>query len=235
MCGIAGLFIKQGDERVSEDVLVRMISALRHRGPDESGIYIDPRLGMGNTRLSIIGVDGGTQPIENEDGTLRIVFNGEAFNYIELKDELIQKGHRFATRTDTEVVLHLYEEFGADCLAKINGQFAFAAIWDAARKELFFARDRGSIRPARSVCRRDRVSFRVESRPSSSSRKCPGNLTWSRSTRSLPFGPRSAQQPLSRISASFRRATSFGSPAPAKVTRSGPSPTATRTLAGQHP
>ena len=146
MCGIAGMFIKQGDEKVSEDVLVRMISALHHRGPDESGIYIGPRLGMGNTRLSIIGIDSGTQPIGNEDSTLWIVFNGEAFNYIELKDELIQKGHRFSTRTDTEVVLHLYEEFGADCLSKINGQFAFA-IWDAARKELFLARDRVGIRP----------------------------------------------------------------------------------------
>ena len=146
MCGIAGLFIKQGGEKVSEAVLMRMIAALRHRGPDESGIYIESRLGMGNARLSIIGIDGGTQPIENENGTLWIVFNGEAFNYIELKDELVQKGHRFSTNTDTEVVLHLYEEYGADCLTRINGQFALA-VWDAVRKELFLARDRVGIRP----------------------------------------------------------------------------------------
>lgn len=146
MCGIAGLFIKKGDERVAEDILNRMLSALRHRGPDESGMFISPRLGMGNTRLSIIGIDGGTQPIGNEDGTLWIVFNGEAFNYIELREALVRRGHRFSTRTDTEVVLHLYEEHGADCLAEINGQFAFA-IWDTRRRELFLARDRAGIRP----------------------------------------------------------------------------------------
>jgi asparagine synthase (glutamine-hydrolysing) len=146
MCGIAGVFVKQENGRVSEEILIRMLSTLHHRGPDESGIFISPRLGMGNARLSIIGIDGGNQPIKNEDGRLWIVFNGEAFNYIELKEELVQKGHRFSTRTDTEVVLHLYEEYGADCLSKINGQFAFA-VWDAARQKLFLARDRVGIRP----------------------------------------------------------------------------------------
>ena len=146
MCGIAGILALRDSTTIQEDTLVRMISALRHRGPDESGVYVSPRVGLANARLSIIGIDGGTQPIGNEDGTLWIVFNGEAFNYIELKAELVQKGHRFSTQTDTEVVLHLYEEFGPDCLNRINGQFAFA-IWDAARKELFLARDRVGIRP----------------------------------------------------------------------------------------
>jgi len=125
---------------------VRMLSVLRHRGPDQSGVLIDSGIGLGNVRLSIIGIDTGTQPIGNEDGTLWIVFNGEAFNYIELKEELVQKGHRFATQTDTEVVLHLYEEFGPEGLSRINGQFAIA-IWDTLHREIFLARDRVGIRP----------------------------------------------------------------------------------------
>jgi asparagine synthase (glutamine-hydrolysing) len=146
MCGIAGIFALRESASFQEDILVRMISALHHRGPDESGVFFSPRVGLASARLSIIGIDGGTQPIANEDESLWIVFNGEAFNYIELKEELLQRGHRFATRTDTEVVLHLYEEFGPDCLNKINGQFAFA-IWDSRRRELFLARDRVGIRP----------------------------------------------------------------------------------------
>ena len=123
-----------------------MISPLRHRGPDESGVYLDGDAALGHLRLSIIGIDGGTQPIGNETGDLWIVYNGEAYNYIELKEDLLEKGHRFVTRTDTEVLLHLYEEYGAACLEKINGQFAFA-IWDSRKKVLFLARDRVGIRP----------------------------------------------------------------------------------------
>jgi asparagine synthase (glutamine-hydrolysing) len=146
MCGIAGILALRESTSVQEDILVRMISALHHRGPDESGLFVSPQIGLASARLSIIGIDGGTQPIANEDESLWIVFNGEAFNYIELKEELVQKGHRFSTRTDTEVVLHLYEEFGPDGLNKINGQFAFA-IWDTRCRELFLARDRVGIRP----------------------------------------------------------------------------------------
>lgn len=146
MCGIAGMFVRDGSDTVDRDTLARMTAALRHRGPDQSGLYLSPRVGLGSTRLSIVGVDGGVQPIGNEDGTLWIVFNGEAFNYLELKEELRQRGHRFRTRTDTEVVLHLYEEFGPDALTRINGQFALA-VWDAVREELFLARDRVGIRP----------------------------------------------------------------------------------------
>jgi asparagine synthase (glutamine-hydrolysing) len=146
MCGIAGIFHKNDPVGVSEDLLLRMISAIRHRGPDESGIFVAPEIGLASARLSIIGIDGGTQPIGNEDGSLWIVFNGEAFNYIELKAELVQKGHRFTTQTDTEVLLHLFEEYGPACLNRINGQFALA-IWDSRRQELFLARDRVGIRP----------------------------------------------------------------------------------------
>jgi len=123
-----------------------MTGVLCHRGPDESGIYLDDRVGLGHARLSIIDLSSGVQPIHNEDESMWIVYNGEIFNYVELKQNLLQKGHRFYTTSDTEVLLHLYEEEGPGCLAKLNGQFALA-IWDAKKKELFLARDRVGIRP----------------------------------------------------------------------------------------
>lgn len=146
MCGIVGILNTNNSEPVSEDLLLRMISVIRHRGPDETGIYVDSEIGLGHARLSIIGLKGGGQPISNEEGSLWIIFNGEVFNYIELREELLQKGHVFSTRTDTEVIVHLYEELGSGCLEKINGQFAIA-IWDSLKKELFLARDRVGIRP----------------------------------------------------------------------------------------
>ena len=119
---------------------------LYHRGPDEFGLYRDGHVGMASARLSIIDLAGGQQPISNEDGSLWIVFNGEIFNYIELRTALEERGHHFATATDTEVILHLYEEYGPDCLAHLNGQFAIA-LWDVNRRRLFLARDRMGIRP----------------------------------------------------------------------------------------
>ena len=145
MCGIAGI-VNKGANNPDLGEIVSMISPLRYRGPDESGVYLDGDVALGHLRLSIIGIDGGTQPIGNESGELWIVYNGEAYNYIELKEDLLSKGHRFVTRTDTEVLLHLYEEYGAACLERINGQFAFA-IWDSRKRELFLARDRVGIRP----------------------------------------------------------------------------------------
>ena len=138
-----------------------MMSIIRHRGPDEAGIYLDDHIGLGHVRLSIIGIEGGGQPIANEDGSLWIIYNGEAFNYVELKPELLQKGHRFTTDTDTEVLLHLYEEYGPACLEKINGQFALA-IWDNRKKELFLARDRMGIRPLFYTCIGNRLLFASE-------------------------------------------------------------------------
>lgn len=143
MCGIAGIC---NPGRSPEDLITRMVGALNHRGPDESGIYIDDSMAMGHARLSIIGLSDGIQPIGNEDGSLWIVYNGEVFNFPELRSLLLKKGHVFKTTTDTEVLLHLYEEYGRDCLSLVNGQFAFA-IWDADKKELFMARDRVGIRP----------------------------------------------------------------------------------------
>lgn len=148
MCGIAG-YIDPGKsltEAEGESILNRMMTRIRHRGPDDCGLYLESGVGMGNVRLSIIDLSGGDQPLSNEDGSLWIVYNGEVFNYIELHEELIKKGHRFKTHSDTEVILHMYEEYGADALQYLNGQFAFA-IWDNKRKECFFARDRVGIRP----------------------------------------------------------------------------------------
>jgi len=123
-----------------------MLAMIRHRGPDQFGIYRDNQVGLGSARLSIIDLAGGQQPISNEDETVWIVFNGEIFNYIELRPGLEAKGHRFATASDTEVIIHLYEEYGPACLEHLNGQFAFA-IWDKRSGELMLARDRLGIRP----------------------------------------------------------------------------------------
>jgi asparagine synthase (glutamine-hydrolysing) len=146
LCGIAGIVAGPGKAPPDLERIVTMISPLRHRGPDESGVYLDRRAALGHLRLSIIGIDGGIQPIANETGELWIIYNGEAYNYLELREDLEKKGHRFTTRTDTEVLLHLYEEYGADSLSRINGQFALA-IWDSRKEELFLARDRVGIRP----------------------------------------------------------------------------------------
>jgi asparagine synthase (glutamine-hydrolysing) len=148
MCGIAGFISsrKSLSEEEGESILNRMITRIQHRGPDDCGLYLEPGMGMGNVRLSIIDLAGGDQPLTNEDGSLWIVYNGEVFNYIELHKELIKKGHRFKTHSDTEVILHLYEEYGAESLQYLNGQFAFT-IWDNRKKECFFARDRVGIRP----------------------------------------------------------------------------------------
>jgi len=146
MCGIAGIINLENREPVAERDLRQMLAMIRHRGPDEFGIYLDGPVGMGNARLSIIDLSTGQQPIPNADGTLWIVFNGEIFNYVELRPELEARGHRFRTTSDTEVLLHAYEEFGPECLSRLNGQFAFA-VWDTRDQSLFLARDRLGVRP----------------------------------------------------------------------------------------
>jgi len=128
------------------DLVKQMAYILRHRGPDEFGFYGDEQIGLGHSRLSIIDLSGGKQPMHNENKTIWVVFNGEVFNYIELREELIKKGHEFYTHSDTEVLVHLYEEKGADFINDLNGQFAFA-IWDKRKEQLILARDRVGIRP----------------------------------------------------------------------------------------
>ena len=147
MCGIAGeLALAVSGAKPDEAVLRRMAGALAHRGPDASGIYTDGLAGLAHARLSIIDLAGGGQPMTNEDRSLWITFNGEIFNYVELRQDLIRRGHSFATNSDTEVILHLYEEKGEDCVTDLNGQWSFA-IWDARRKTMFLSRDRFGVRP----------------------------------------------------------------------------------------
>ena len=146
MCGIVGICGLGAPRPVAEGTLRGMLGMIRHRGPDQFGIYLDEHVGMGSARLSIIDLSTGQQPLCNEDGTLWIVFNGEIFNHPELREELERRGHRYATSCDTETILHAYEEWGRDCMSRFNGQFAFA-IWDLRDRSLFMARDRLGVRP----------------------------------------------------------------------------------------
>jgi asparagine synthase (glutamine-hydrolysing) len=147
MCGIAGIYnFSDTATPVSENNLTNMLARIRHRGPDESGIFIKQNIGIGNVRLSIIDLKTGQQPLCDFSNRYWIVYNGELFNYIELKSELEKQGSHFKTTCDTEVVLEAYVKYGADCLNKFNGQFAIA-IWDTKEKQLFLARDRVGIRP----------------------------------------------------------------------------------------
>ena len=145
MCGICGIFDQAGNS-IDRELLSRMTSSIRHRGPDGEGQLVDHEIGLGHRRLSIIDVGGGGQPIGNEDGSIQIVFNGEIYNFIELRKELEAFGHQFKTRSDTEVIVHAYEQWGTDCVTRFNGMFAFA-IWDRKKRELFMARDHLGIKP----------------------------------------------------------------------------------------
>ena len=145
MCGLAGSYAHPGT-RVSRSLLLAMGGELRHRGPDGTGMYVDGRFGMVNTRLAIIDLAGGDQPLSDERGRYWVMQNGEIYNYIELRSELESLGHAFATSSDTEVLAHAYEQWGQRCLDRLNGEFAFA-VWDRREHELFLARDRFGIRP----------------------------------------------------------------------------------------
>ena len=162
MCGIAGICPLGTGRRVHDaDDLRRMLSMVHYRGPDEMGLYLDDGIALGQVRLSIIDLAGGTQPIHNEDRTVWIVYNGELFNYLELREDLEVRGHRFYTKSDTEVIVHLYEQYGPDCLDRMNGEFAFA-IWDSREGSLFMARDRLGIRPLHYAVCEGRLLFGSE-------------------------------------------------------------------------
>lgn len=135
-----------GEMPVSPALVKAMADTISHRGPDDEGYYVSGPVGLGFRRLSIIDLQSGHQPLSNEDGTIWIVFNGEIYNYQELREFLLSKGHVFKTKTDTEVIVHLYEELGPECLKKLRGMFGFA-IWDGNNKTLFLARDRVGIKP----------------------------------------------------------------------------------------
>src|SRR5262245_21744930 len=145
MCGIAGLFSLHG-KPVLEDEVQSMCDAMVHRGPNDDGYYTAPGIGLGMRRLSIIDIDGGHQPVRNEDGSVWVVFNGEIYNFKTLRCSLERQGHRFYSETDTEVIVHLYEQYGESCVDKLRGMFAFA-LWDERRKTLLLARDRLGVKP----------------------------------------------------------------------------------------
>src|SRR6266571_1721692 len=146
MCGIAGVIHRDPHQPVSLELVRALCAALEHRGPDDEGLYVRGPVGLGMRRLSIIDVSGSQQPIFNEDGSKVIVFNGEIYNYRELRRGLIARGHVLRSQGDTETVLHLYEELGPECVTQLRGMFAFA-IWDATQRTLLLARDRFGIKP----------------------------------------------------------------------------------------
>jgi asparagine synthase (glutamine-hydrolysing) len=146
MCGIAGILTFEPDERVDLDRLKRMREVITHRGPDGAGLYLDGPVGLAHRRLAIVDVANGQQPMSNEDGTLQLVFNGEIYNHLDLRRELERDGHEYRTRSDTETIVHAYEEHGVRVPEQLRGMFAFA-IWDSALETLLLARDRLGIKP----------------------------------------------------------------------------------------
>src|SRR5579864_805110 len=146
MCGIAGSFGTEPEYRPTLAMIRRMCDQITYRGPDEEGLWVEGAVGLGMRRLSIIDLAGGSQPIYNEDRSILTVFNGEIYNFLELREELQKKGHRFSSRSDTEVLVHLYEEFGNDFVSHLRGMFALA-IYDKPQKKLFLARDRVGKKP----------------------------------------------------------------------------------------
>ena len=161
MCGICGKLNFEKGASVRPALIRAMTDTIRHRGPDDDGIHVASDVGLGFVRLSIIDLRSGHQPLSNENGTVWIVFNGEIYNYRELRSFLLSKGHVFKTQSDTEVIVHLYEEFGTECLQKLRGMFAFA-IWDEKKKTLFLARDRVGIKPLYYALNKNSIVFASE-------------------------------------------------------------------------
>lgn len=160
MCGIAGI-VNPGGEKVEIDQIRRMTDAIVHRGPDEEGIFIQGGVGLGMRRLSIIDLAGGHQPVFNEDRSIWIVFNGEIYNFPDLRKELLDRGHKLSTHSDTEVIVHLYEDMGSDCVTKLRGMFAFA-LYDERRRKLLMARDRLGKKPLHYAVQGNRLLFASE-------------------------------------------------------------------------
>ncbi|MEO8975113.1 MAG: asparagine synthetase B, partial [Casimicrobiaceae bacterium] len=146
MCGITGIFDTRGARAIDRAALARMNASQIHRGPDESGVHVEPGVGLGHRRLSIIDLSTGQQPLYNEDGSVCVIFNGEIYNYQELIPELTSLGHHFHTRSDTEVIVHAWEAWGERCVERFRGIFAFV-LWDRNSSTLFLARDRFGVKP----------------------------------------------------------------------------------------
>lgn len=171
MCGICGIYHFH-NQPVNRALLDAMTGVMRHRGPDGEGRYVNGRVGFGHRRLSIIDLEGGTQPISNENDTIVVVFNGEIYNFIELRDELEKNGHVFKTRSDTEVIVHGYEEWGADCVKRFNGIFSFA-LWDGNEKTLLLARDHLGVKPLYYTTVNGKLLFASEIKAILQDRECP--------------------------------------------------------------
>ena len=161
MCGIAGIVSAAAQDRIEAATIHRMCQAIVHRGPDDEGIFVKDGTGLGMRRLSIIDLSGGHQPVFNEDRSVWVVFNGEIYNFPELRADLEKRGHHFYTKTDTEVIVHLYEDLGAACVEKLRGMFAFA-LYDDRRRKLLIARDRLGIKPLHYALAGQRLFFGSE-------------------------------------------------------------------------
>ena len=146
MCGIAGIVASDRLEAADESRVTAMRDVIAHRGPDDAGFYADAHAALGHRRLSIVDLAAGHQPLANEDDRIRIVFNGEIYNHADVRPELEAHGHRYRTRSDTETIVHAYEQWGDACVERLRGMFAFA-IWDAPRRRLLLARDRLGVKP----------------------------------------------------------------------------------------
>src|SRR4051794_644976 len=186
MCGIAGQLRPRG-QAVDLERIARMCAGLEHRGPDSRGIFHDGRVGLGIQRLRIIDLDTGEQPIYSEDRSVVVVLNGEIYNYRELRRELRARGHQFATRGDTEVIVHLYEEHGVDCVRHLHGMFAFA-LWDRSRQQLLLARDRVGKKPLLYALRDGVLSFASELSALLANDEIPREVDFTAVDRYLAFG-----------------------------------------------
>src|ERR1035437_9781927 len=161
MCGIAGVLYADPSRIAARDLLEGMALRVVHRGPDASSVWSAPGVGLVHARLSIIDLVTGDQPIGNEDGSIRVVFNGEIYNYRELRQQLLSNGHRLRTNSDTEVLVHLYEDFGDTFVTRLRGMFAFA-LWDGRRRRLLLGRDRLGIKPLYIYRDREQLLFASE-------------------------------------------------------------------------
>jgi asparagine synthase (glutamine-hydrolysing) len=176
MCGIAGI-VRWNGAPIAEDEIRGMCGAIVHRGPDEEGVYLGDGVALGMRRLSIIDLEGGQQPISNEDRSVWIVFNGEIYNYRELRRDLERNGHTFQTDSDTETIVHLYEEMGPRCVERLRGMFGFA-IWDEKKRQLLLARDRMGIKPLYYTERNGELLFSSELKPILQQRQVPRAVDW---------------------------------------------------------
>jgi asparagine synthase (glutamine-hydrolysing) len=204
MCGICGVAFSDRARSIDAGVLARMTETLHHRGPDGRGFHDAPGIALGMTRLSIVDLEHGDQPISNEDGTVTVICNGEIYNQASLREQLIKAGHRFRTHSDVEVIVHLYEDYGVDCLRHLRGMFGFA-LWDSKNRRLFLARDRLGIKPLHYALTADACYFGSEQKAILASgavdRKLDVRALGEFMTLGLARSPRTFQAEISRLHA----------------------------------